>query len=196
MRTSQAGVDLIKRWEGIEDGDPTTVNLDPYICPAGYWTIGWGHVVRDANGQMLRGRSTASIARAIYPRGITIDDAEALLRDDLRGFEFEVTRAVRNAPEPTSQAQFDAMLALCFNIGGGGFVTSSVLRFHNAGKRLSETPEDMAVDQVVSQGRATSNAADAFLMWNKITNRDGQKVVSRGLVNRRIDERRLYLSAA
>ena len=34
-------VDIIKRFEGILDGDPSTVNLEPYLCPAGYWTIGW-----------------------------------------------------------------------------------------------------------------------------------------------------------
>lgn len=51
----QRTIELIKRFEGIEDGDPTTVNLDPYLCPADYWTIGWGHVVLNPDGQQLRG---------------------------------------------------------------------------------------------------------------------------------------------
>ncbi|XAI96062.1 lysozyme [Microcystis phage Mwe-JY26] len=197
MRASQKAVDLIKKWEGIMDGDPTTVNLDPYYCPAGYWTIGWGRVVRDANGQMLKGRSTAAIARAIYPRGITMEEAETFLRDDMRSFEFEVNRALRGAAasRQTTQGQFDAMVSLCFNIGGGNFVRSSVLRLHLANQRLSDVTENVAVEQMVRQGRAASNAADAFLLWNKMTDPStGQRVTANGLVNRRRDERRLYLS--
>lgn len=33
LRISQAGVDLIKSFEGCPDGDPATVNLDPYMDP-------------------------------------------------------------------------------------------------------------------------------------------------------------------
>ena len=36
---TQEGLDLIKRFEGFS---PTV-----YICPAGYPTIGYGHLVRD-----------------------------------------------------------------------------------------------------------------------------------------------------
>jgi len=39
------GLGIIKKFEGLEDGDPTTVNLDPYVCPGGVWTIGWGHAI-------------------------------------------------------------------------------------------------------------------------------------------------------
>jgi len=46
-RNLQPAVDLIKAFEGLRDGDPTSIRLDPYLCPAGYWTIGWGHVVLD-----------------------------------------------------------------------------------------------------------------------------------------------------
>src|SRR4051794_31205741 len=53
-RDLSGAVKLIRSFEGIEDGDPTTANLDPYLCPAGYWTIGWGHVVIGQDGQMLR----------------------------------------------------------------------------------------------------------------------------------------------
>jgi lysozyme len=37
---NQAGLDLIKSFEGILDGDPSTSNLDPYLDPVGIWTIG------------------------------------------------------------------------------------------------------------------------------------------------------------
>ena len=35
MKTSQYGIDLIKHFEGCE--------LKAYKCPAGVWTIGYGH---------------------------------------------------------------------------------------------------------------------------------------------------------
>jgi len=78
-RDLRQAVDLIKRFEGLGDGDPTTTNLDPYLCPADYWTIGWGHVVTDAQGKMLKGAANKKPARAVYPNGITMAEAEAHL---------------------------------------------------------------------------------------------------------------------
>lgn len=190
--SSQKGVDLIKKWEGIMDGDPTTVPLDPYLCPANYWTIGWGHVVRDADGNMLKGRSTKNLAYSIYPGGITRAEAEILLRDDLKTFEATVNRLIKPAVVATSQNQFDAMVSLCFNIGGGNYGKSSVLRFHNANARSSNSSKETAIQQIVRQQRSPANAADAFLLWNKATVNGALKTLE-GLVNRRADERTLYL---
>ena len=36
MRTSADGINLIKKFEGLR--------LDAYLCPAGVWTIGYGHL--------------------------------------------------------------------------------------------------------------------------------------------------------
>lgn len=193
MRISQKGIDLIKKWEGVMDGDPTTVNLDPYLCPANYWTIGWGHVVRDADGNMLKGRSTKELAYSIYPVGITLTEAEVLLKDDLRTFENSVLNSVKNSINATSQNQFDAMVSLCFNIGGGNFAKSSVVRFHNANARKSPfNNTESAINSVIAQNRSPSNASDAFLLWNKATI-NGVLTTMKGLVNRRSDERSLYL---
>lgn len=191
FKASQKGIDLIKKWEGIVDGDPTTVNLDPYLCPANYWTIGWGHVVRDADGNMLKGRATKNAAKAVYPNGITREEAEFLLKDDLRSFEVAVNRNINGSIEATSQNQFDAMLALCFNIGGTNFKNSSVLRFHKANARFSPLKIEVVSSQI-KEGRSASNAADAFLLWNKATI-DGVLSYMQGLMNRRMDERKLYL---
>lgn len=67
------------------------------------------------------------------------------------------------------------MVSLCYNISIGSFTTSSVLRHDRKGWQWH--PE----------------AADAFLMWNRITV-GGKKVVSKGLNNRRVAERALYLT--
>ncbi len=79
---NDAGLNIIKSFEGIMDGDPTTVNLDPYMDPIEIFTIGWGHALRDKEGRFLRGLGAESKARAQYPGGITLDQAEALLRED------------------------------------------------------------------------------------------------------------------
>ncbi|HEX3672669.1 MAG TPA: glycoside hydrolase family protein [Rhizomicrobium sp.] len=70
--------------------------------------------------------------------------------------------------------QAAAMLSLAYNIGTGAFQGSTVLRKFNAG--------DIAA------------AADAFLMWDKGTV-NGQKTVIPGLLNRRTQERTLFLTA-
>ena len=39
MKTSQAGIDLIKLFEGV--------SFNAYVCPAGVLTIGYGHTGPD-----------------------------------------------------------------------------------------------------------------------------------------------------
>ena len=60
----QDAIELIKAFEGIPDGDPSTVGLDAYICPAGVWTIGWGHAIMDGGAQ-LTGPGNKARARAL-----------------------------------------------------------------------------------------------------------------------------------
>lgn len=139
---NRAGLDLIKRWEGCK--------LTAYKCPAGIWTVGYG-----STGPHVRPGMT-----------ITQDQADELLRSDLRRFEDGVAEAAPNANDD----QFSAMVALAFNIGLAGFQKSTVLRKHLAGDHAA--------------------AAQAFALWNKA----GGKVL-RGLVNRRADEAALYRSA-
>jgi lysozyme len=69
--------------------------------------------------------------------------------------------------------QFAAMVSLAFNIGNSGFLGSTVLRQHKAHNFAS--------------------AADAFLLWDK-AHVDGRLVEVQGLLNRRHDERALYLT--
>ena len=38
MKTSQIGIDLIKHFEGLHDGDLKKIGLQPKKCPAGIWT--------------------------------------------------------------------------------------------------------------------------------------------------------------
>jgi lysozyme len=105
MRLSSDGLRLIKAHEGLR--------LSAYKCPAGVWTIGYGHT-RTAREGMT----------------INTQQADALLLRDVRTFEQGVAVALT---KPATQAQFDALVSFAFNVGLAGLRRSSVLRAHNAG---------------------------------------------------------------
>ena len=106
MRTSQKGIDLIKKFEGCR--------LNSYRCPAGVWTIGYGHTKGVKEGEK-----------------ITQAQAEDFLKEDLKIYE----RAVEGcAKVPLSQNQFDALVSFCYNCGGEALRTSTLLRLLNEGR--------------------------------------------------------------
>jgi Phage-related lysozyme (muraminidase) len=134
-----AGLAIIKKYEGLR--------LTAYLCPANIWTIGYG-----STGPHVKPGLT-----------ITAAAADALLQKDLDRFEAAVAKGALRS----SQAQFDAMVALAFNIGTTAFLGSTLLRKHNAGDFPGARAE--------------------FARWNK----SGGKVLA-GLSNRRAAEAALY----
>lgn len=103
---NRAGIDLVKQFEGLR--------LKAYKCPAGVWTIGYGHTGKDVEKGMV----------------ITEAQAEALLVSDLSKFADGVRRRVK---VPLNSNQFSALVSLAFNIGLGAFGKSTLLRKLNAG---------------------------------------------------------------
>ena len=91
MKASQAAIDLIKRFESLA--------LDAYVCPAGAWTIGWGH--------------TAGVQPGMR---ITEQRAEELLGLDIAEVEGNLTSVIH---APLTEGQNDALVSLCFNLKGG-----------------------------------------------------------------------------
>jgi lysozyme len=152
MNVSEAGRALIARNEGCV--------LHAYPDPASGgepWTIGYGHTAGVRPGQR-----------------ITQAQADQMLADDLaRVYGPAVQAAIGDAP--TTQAQFDAMVSLAFNIGigqkggEGGFVNSSICRMHKAGNYQA--------------------AAEAFGLYNRAAGRELP-----ALTRRRREEADLYLS--
>jgi lysozyme len=161
-------IDLIKAFEGIPDGDPSTVNIDAYLCPAGIWTIGWGHAIVDG-GVQLKGAAGKAKARALYPGGITKQQCEDLLRGDLVPRAAQVARLLK---VPVDDAMFGALLSLLFNIGSANLAASTLLRKLNAG--------DVAA------------AAEQFLAWDK-ARVNGVLQALPGLTRRRRAERAMFL---
>lgn len=145
--TNTAGQAIIK--------DAESLRLVAYLCPAGKPTIGWGHTAGVKLGDV-----------------ITEAKAQEYFEDDLDWCEDAVSRALK---KPADDNQYGAMVSLCFNLGEAQFLSSSVLRLHNAGK--------------------FDEAAASFALWNKATV-NGQLVVMPGLVIRRAREAALYMTKA
>lgn len=141
MNISKKGIDLIKRFEGCR--------LKAYRCPAGVWTIGYGHT------------------NNVRPDDIiTQNDAEELLKRDLKVHEVNVKRVVKIA---LTQNQFDALVSFEYNVGYGAFANSTLLKLLNAGNY--------------------NGASKQFERWVYAGDR-----VLEGLVKRRKAERELFLS--
>jgi lysozyme len=164
----QDAVELIKSFEGLVDGDPRTVNLDPYLDPVGIWTIGWGHALR-FRGRFLRGAGDRGIVRALYPGGITRAQAEALLRGDLIDYASQVLALVK---VPLTDGRYGALVSFAFNLGVAALARSTLLARLNA--------------------RDFAAAADQFLVWNK-ARKNGVLIELPGLTRRRRAERALFL---
>lgn len=100
MHISDNGINLIKRFEGFRD--------KAYKCPAGVWTIGYGHTY------------------GVKPTDI-INKAEAteLLIKDVFNCEGVINHFVKKT---LNQGQYDALCSFIFNVGSGNFQRSSLLR--------------------------------------------------------------------
>lgn len=101
-RVTDAGLDLIKQFEGFS---PTI-----YMCPAGYPTVGYGHVVLPAE-------------RPRFAEGITETVAEELLHQDVQIAAAAVARLIR---VPLTAGQFDALASFTFNLGAGALQRSTL----------------------------------------------------------------------
>ena len=107
IRTSQAGIDLIKRFEGFMP--------KAYRDAVGVLTIGYGDT-----GPHIKPHDV-----------ITQAEGERRLAARLAGeFEPGVLKALTRKP---SQREFDAMVSLAYNIGVGAFTGSTLVKKFNAG---------------------------------------------------------------
>ena len=94
-RIGQAGLDLIKQYEGCR--------LAAYRCAAGVWTIGYGHTAGVHSGMT-----------------ITQAQADAYLQQDIAKFEGYVNNpAYVPITAKLNQNQFDALVSFAFNLGAG-----------------------------------------------------------------------------
>jgi lysozyme len=141
------GIALMHRWEGCK----LKAYPDPGSRDGKPWTIGRGSTGPD-----------------IGPGTVwTQEQADARFEKDLEKYAAEVSKAIGDAP--TTQEQFDALVAFHYNTGKIGSAT--LTKKHVAGDK-----------------------AGAALEFRKWVNNDGRRM--QGLVNRRADEEKLYRGLA
>lgn len=101
MKTGKVGLSLIKQFEGCR--------LESYKCPAGVWTIGYGHTSGVKAGQI-----------------ITQSQADAFLISDVEKFEKKVNKYYEKYG--WNQNEFDALVSFAFNIGSIDQLTANGTR--------------------------------------------------------------------
>lgn len=98
MKASVDAYELIKQFEGLR--------LEAYLCPAGIWTIGYGH--------------TSGVSPNSF---ITIQEADEYLLRDVAAIEMQLNKLNLSL----RQCQWDAIVSFVFNVGIGNFKASTLL---------------------------------------------------------------------
>ena len=134
FKTSQFGVDFIKHFEGIHDGNLKKIGLQPKMCPAGIWTIGYGYaLINKKTNKWIKGLDQFYIIEQQYPEllNITEDEAVKLLNEILVKYELKV---LKNIKVEISQIQFDMLVSHTFNTGG----SNTLFKLINSKAPISE----------------------------------------------------------
>lgn len=98
MKASVDAYELIKQFEGLR--------LEAYLCPAGIWTIGYGH--------------TSDVSPNSF---ITIQEADEYLHRDVAAIEMQLNKLNLSL----RQCQWDAIVSFVFNVEIGNFKASTLL---------------------------------------------------------------------
>lgn len=139
MKTSQAGIDLIKSFEGFEP--------EPYKDAGGLLTIGYGHLIKRGE-QFTR---------------ITQEEGERLLSMDVRFAENCIEQQVE--PE-LEQYEFDALVSFIYNLGCANFARSTLRKMINAenfANASNEFPKWNRVNGRIVRGLVRRRAAERTL---------------------------------
>ena len=110
---NQATIDLVKRFEGVHDGDKRTAILEPQPDPIGIPTLGYGAIYDRRNRRVT-----------IDTPAITLDEAEGLLARDLS----KAARYVRALVPEMSENKIGALTSFTYNLGRGAFKSSTLLK--------------------------------------------------------------------
>ena len=109
MKTSQQGIDLIKKFEGFRATQYTDI--------AGLPTIGFGH-------QILPGEHFGALS--------SVEATALLIRDIAEKAEYFVNKFVT---VELTQNEFDALVSFTYNVGGANFQKSTLLKVLNLGQK-------------------------------------------------------------
>jgi lysozyme len=111
IEVPQAAIDLAKRFEGFERKVKrgTEITAIPYVCPAGFWTIGYGH-----------------LCDSKHPPITEADAEDYLARDLVTALVATLRYCPVLATEP--EKRLAAIVDFTFNLGAGRLQTSTLRR--------------------------------------------------------------------
>jgi lysozyme len=142
------------------------VRFKPYQCPAKLWTVGVGHVIDPNHGKLTVEQRKALPTPDGWDRKLSEDEVNGILRRDLDRFERGVEKF---CPVALTQGEFDALVSFSFNVGLGTLQRSTLRQ------KLLRGDKEGAAEELLKYCMA------------------GGKVL-KGLLNRRNDEKALFLS--
>ena len=149
MKISQSCINLIKKWEGCR--------LQAYKCPAGIWTIGYGHTTGVRPGMV-----------------ITQDQADIYLYQDLERYENHVMAYYERYH--WTQNEFDALVSFSYNIG-------SITGLTGAGTRSKE----VIAEKILLYNKAKGTTLPGLVMrrqaeYEMFTCNDILQIVARDVI--------------
>ena len=142
------------------------VRQKPYKCPAKLWTVGVGHVLYPEQGKLPMDQRDSFAMKIEDFRIFSMEEVNAILRRDLDRFERGVEKF---CPVPLTQGMFDGLVSFSFNVGLGTLQRSTLRQ------KLLRGDKEGAAEELLKYCMA------------------GGKIL-KGLQNRRIDERAMFLS--
>ena len=114
-KINKDGMDLVKQFESFSPS--------AYKCPAGVWTIGYGHTAGVKPGDK-----------------VAVEEAEQLLEKDLDTAGAAVERLIQ---VPLKDGQYAALVSFVFNLGAPSLAASTLRKKLNAGN-YDDVPVEMA----------------------------------------------------
>src|SRR5690606_15358610 len=126
------------------------LRLEPYICPAGYWTIGVGRNLESkgltgAEQKFIFGRddySKQEVIELLKKRGITKDEALFLLANDISECIKDLKRFAWF--DQLDDVRAKVVIDMRFNLGAAGF-----RKFRKMIAALERDDYDTAADEMV-----------------------------------------------
>lgn len=120
----QLAAGLIREFEQGPDGG---FAKEPYMCPGGMWTIGWGHAIMD------------ELELTYFKPGIDHGRAESIMYQDLEKAESSLIQLTDADLSPMQQG---ALISFIFNVGHGNFATSTLLKRLNTNE-IEDVPNQL-----------------------------------------------------
>lgn len=128
MKLNLKIVEIIKHFESLHDGDLSVIALQPKMCPAGYWTEGYGNVIK-YNGKMLKGIENKSLAYSLSTIK-TEEQATTQLLENIDEYGMQVKNSCYRLNFKPADNEFSALVSLAYNCGVGSmkYVIPRILR--------------------------------------------------------------------